>query len=191
MQAQQIRNVRIKVDSGLFSDAKKLLDEPQSMPVWVLAEAFFFFCSQVCISSLIYGLAFLYNCAAYPYNLLIRTIREAKVLAMIDKRIGKRMKQARERLGLTQEELAEKTGLTTNYISTLERGASFPRCEKLIILLNGLETSADAIFCDVVEHSMNYKASELSAELASLPVPAQKRILQMLELMIQQEKDNF
>lgn len=113
------------------------------------------------------------------------------MLAMIDKRIGKRMKQARERLGLTQEELAEKTGLTTNYISTLERGASFPRCEKLIILLNGLETSADAIFCDVVEHSMNYKASELSAELASLPAPAQKRILQMLELMIQQEKENL
>lgn len=52
---------------------------------------------------------------------------------MIDKRIGKRVKQARERLGITQEDLAEKTGLTTNYISTVERGMSFPRCEKLII----------------------------------------------------------
>lgn len=69
---------------------------------------------------------------------------------MIDKRIGKRVKQARERLGITQEDLAEKTGLTTNYISTVERGMSFPRCEKLIILLNGLETSADSIFCDVL-----------------------------------------
>ena len=29
---------------------------------------------------------------------------------MIDKRIGKRLKQARERLGITQEDLAEKTG---------------------------------------------------------------------------------
>ena len=43
---------------------------------------------------------------------------------MIDKRIGKRVKQARERLGITQEDLAEKTGLTTNYISTVERGMS-------------------------------------------------------------------
>lgn len=93
---------------------------------------------------------------------------------MIDKRIGKRIKQARERLGLTQDELAEKTGLTTNYISTLERGASFPRCEKLIILLNGLETSADAIFCDVVEHSISYKASVLSEELNTLPFPSTK-----------------
>ena len=43
---------------------------------------------------------------------------------MIDKRIGKRLKQRREELGLTQEDLAEKLGLTPNYISTVERGAS-------------------------------------------------------------------
>ena len=106
---------------------------------------------------------------------------------MIDKRIGKRVKQCRERLGLSQEEFAEKTGLTANYISTVERGMSFPRCEKLIILLNGLEVSADAIFCDVLDHSTSYKASELSEKLDSLPPQAQKRILQMVELMIQQE----
>lgn len=110
---------------------------------------------------------------------------------MIDKRIGKRVKQARERLGITQEDLAEKTGLTTNYISTVERGMSFPRCEKLIILLNGLETSADSIFCDVLEHSGEAKVSELSKKIADLPPEAQKRILQMVELMIQQEKDNM
>jgi len=102
---------------------------------------------------------------------------------MIDKRIGKRVKQCRERLGISQEELAEKTGLTANYISTVERGMSFPRCEKLIILLNGLEVSADAIFCDVLEHSTSYKSSELSEKLASLSPQAQKRILQMVELI--------
>ena len=91
------------------------------------------------------------------------------VCVMIDNRIGKRIKQCRERLGLTQEQFAEKTGFTANYISTLERGASFPRCEKLITLLNALEVSADAIFCDVVD---------------------QKRIIQMVELMIEQEKNN-
>ena len=99
---------------------------------------------------------------------------------MIDKRIGKRVKQCRERLGISQEELAEKTGLTANYISTVERGMSFPRCEKLIILLNGLEVSADAIFCDVLEHSTSYKSSELSEKLASLSPQAQKRILQII-----------
>lgn len=107
---------------------------------------------------------------------------------MIDKRIGKRVKQCRERLGLSQEEFAEKTGLTANYISTVERGMSFPRCEKLIVLLNGLEVSADAIFCDVLTHATDYQASELSQKLCELSPEAQKRILKMVELMIQQEK---
>ena len=106
---------------------------------------------------------------------------------MIDPRIGKRIKQCREKLGLTQEEFAEKTGLTTNYISTLERGASFPRCEKLILLINALEVSADAIFCDVINHSSQYMVSELSEKIEKLPLDAQKRILNILEIMVQQE----
>lgn len=109
---------------------------------------------------------------------------------MIDSRIGKRIKQCREKLGLTQEQFAEKLGLTTNYISTLERGASFPRCEKLIAIINGLEVSADAIFCDVIEHSNEFKANEVSQKLKGLPAEDQKRILDMLELMIQQAKNN-
>ncbi len=107
---------------------------------------------------------------------------------MIDKRIGKRMKQRREELGLTQEQLAEKLDLTTNYISTVERGASFPRCEKLILLLNGLETSADAVFCDVLTHSTQAKASILSEQIAELPPEEQQRILDMVELMVKQAK---
>lgn len=108
---------------------------------------------------------------------------------MIDKRIGKRIKQCRERLGLTQQQFAEKIGVATNYISTLERGASFPRCEKLILLLNGLETSADAVFCDVLNHSVDYKVSVLSAQISELPVEKQKQIIDMVELMVNQAKN--
>ena len=60
----------------------------------------------------------------------------------------------------------------------------------LITLLNALEVSADAIFCDVVDHSTKYKANKLSEELETLPLDAQKRIIQMVELMIEQEKNN-
>lgn len=94
------------------------------------------------------------------------------------------MKQRREELGLTQEQFAEKLGLTTNYISTLERGASFPRCENLILILNGLETSADAIFCDVLTHSKDYKASILSEQIEQLPTEEQQRILDIVELTL-------
>lgn len=107
---------------------------------------------------------------------------------MIDRRIGQRIKQCREKLGLTQEEFAEKTGFSVNYISTLERGSSFPRCEKLIILLNALEVSADEIFCDVVTHSYRSQAANISVAITALPSESQRRILQILEFLVQQEK---
>ncbi len=109
---------------------------------------------------------------------------------MIDKRIGKRIKECREKLGLTQEQFAEKVGLTPIYISSVERGASFPRCERLVAIINGLQTSADSIFCDVVDYSSEYKSSRLSKDIASLPIESQTRILKMVELMIQLEKEN-
>ena len=107
---------------------------------------------------------------------------------MIDKRIGKRLKQRREELGYTQEQFAEMTGLTINYISTLERGKSFPRCEKLILILNALQTSADAIFYDVLDYASDYRASVLSEMIGTLPFKEQKRILELVEFMIEQSK---
>ena len=108
---------------------------------------------------------------------------------MIDKRIGKRIKQRREQIGLTQEQFAEKLGVAPNYISTIERGASFPRCEKLIAIINGLETSADAIFCDVIDHTTEYRASVLSQKLQALPPADQKRILEIVQFMVQQAEN--
>ena len=105
---------------------------------------------------------------------------------MIDKRVGKRIKQRREQLGLTQEQFAEKLGVATNYISTIERGASFPRYEKLVAIINALETSADAIFCDVVRHSLEYKSYMLLDKMRDLPPEEQNRILETLDFLVQQ-----
>lgn len=105
---------------------------------------------------------------------------------MIDKRVGKRIKQRREQLGLTQEQFAEKLGVATNYISTIERGASFPRYEKLVAIINALETSADAIFCYVVTHSLEYKSYMLLDKMRDLPPEEQNRILETLDFLVQQ-----
>lgn len=110
---------------------------------------------------------------------------------MTDKRIGRRLKECREKIGLTQEQLAEKLGVSPVYISTVERGVTFPRIDRLIALLNTLRAPADAIFCDVLDYSFDYKSSQLSKELSSLPSDDQKRILKMVKLMIQEAKDGL
>ena len=108
---------------------------------------------------------------------------------MVDKRIGRRIKQYREKKGFTQEQLAEKIGVSTNYISAIERGAVFPRCENLISILNSLEISANEIFVDVLVKAYEINASVLSEEIRTLPYEEQRRIFSVVETMIQEAKN--
>ena len=54
---------------------------------------------------------------------------------MADKQVGRRIKERREALGLTQEELAERVDVAPHFISTIERGIAFPRYDKMIVLI--------------------------------------------------------
>ena len=66
------------------------------------------------------------------------------------KKIGKKVKLARIRLGLTQEELAEKLSLSTRYISQIERGISFGTASTIINICRTLGISANELFEDVI-----------------------------------------
>ena len=110
---------------------------------------------------------------------------------MTGKRFGRRFKECREKLGLTQAEFADKVKVPPNYISTVERGGYFPRYDKMIQLLNGLEVSADAVFCDVVDHSMEFRASELSSLLEDIPAEEKQEILEVVEVMIKHAKERI
>lgn len=105
------------------------------------------------------------------------------------KEIGKRFKENRETQELTQAELAEKVGTSVTYISSVERGLSFPRGDKLVAILNALNSSADSVFCDVVQASAKQRASVLYDMLLDLPSKEQNRILETVEFLIRQSKN--
>lgn len=105
------------------------------------------------------------------------------------KEIGKRFKENRETQELTQAELAEKVGTSVTYISSVERGLSFPRGEKLVAILNALNSSADSVFCDVVQASAKQRASVLHDMLLDLSSKEQNRILEIVEFLIRQSKN--
>lgn len=110
---------------------------------------------------------------------------------MVDKRFGEHIKKCRCDLGLTQQEFAERVGLSTGYISALEQGKSFPSYEKLIHIINGLETSADHIFGDLIDHNCCCRSSEVTEKLIVLPPHCQKCILAIMELMIDLVKNQL
>ncbi len=61
--------------------------------------------------------------------------------------IGVQLRQARQRKGLTQEQLAESVGVGVTHISHLETGAGTVSLKVFIAICNRLECSADAVLC--------------------------------------------
>lgn len=68
------------------------------------------------------------------------------------KQFGKKIKEAREKLNLTQFELAEKIGVSQNFLGDIERGIKLPSLGKLIQLSNVLKLSLDSMFSDSLDN---------------------------------------
>lgn len=64
------------------------------------------------------------------------------------KRLGERIRRARKKKRMTQEELGEKTELSTAHIGHIERGTRIPSLEALLSLAAVLGTGLDALLCD-------------------------------------------
>ncbi len=107
---------------------------------------------------------------------------------MIEKDIGKRIQQCRKKRKITQAQLAERVGISTNYLSSLERGIYNIKLELLVAILNELDCSADEVFCDVVKKASSVKATKLSAKLEKLTVEEQYRIYEVVETLIKNAK---
>ena len=102
----------------------------------------------------------------------------------IKKKIGKALQIQRKKKGYTQERFSEILGISTNYLSAVERGVNQLSYEILVHAINVLECSADDIFGEVIDHGMTVKACALDERLNEL-VPAEKaRILAVLETLI-------
>lgn len=61
-------------------------------------------------------------------------------------KIAERLKEARLRLGMTQEELAKKIGVTKGAIANYENGVSLPKVEFLYPLMDALCIDANFVY---------------------------------------------
>lgn len=99
--------------------------------------------------------------------------------------IGKNIRKFREIKKLRQEDLAEKTDLTTNYIGMIERGEKIPSLETFINILNSLGVSADMVLSDVLDNGYTVKDSLLNEKL----VPEDRnRIYEVIDTMMKHSK---
>ncbi|WP_043630235.1 helix-turn-helix domain-containing protein [Nonomuraea candida] len=66
-------------------------------------------------------------------------------------RLGRRIAQRRETLGLTQEELARRSGVEAGYLACLEGGPGLPVRDALARLAEALETTVEGLLGEVAE----------------------------------------
>lgn len=102
--------------------------------------------------------------------------------------IGKNIRKFREIKKLRQEDLAEKTDLTTNYIGMIERGEKIPSLETFINILNSLGVSADMVLSDVLDNGYTFKDSLLNEKLEKLVPEDRNRIYEVIDTMMKHSK---
>ena len=102
--------------------------------------------------------------------------------------IGKNIRKFREIKKLLQEDLAEKTDLTTNYIGMIERGEKIPSLETFINILNSLGVSADMVLSDVLDNGYTVKDSLLNEKLEKLVPEDRNRIYEVIDTMMKHSK---
>lgn len=90
----------------------------------------------------------------------------------VEQSLGRNIQRLRRAKGYTQQQLAEMVGISTNYLSDIERGKNSARIDKLVAVINALGCSADDIFEDVIDHApdidISAKAEQLSPQQAAV-----------------------
>ena len=106
------------------------------------------------------------------------------------KHIGKRIKEIRISKGITQEQLAEKTNLSTTCISRLENEKSMVSLEKLFLISDTLHTNISMILCDYIftSDSQDMDESQLLVQYRQLSFENQQNIKDFIKSMLKNSR---
>ena len=76
--------------------------------------------------------------------------------------LGKRVQARRKLIGLTQQELSEKAGISCSFMGHIERGSRKVSLETLIRLCDVLQVSCDYLLQDSMDADINHSTGSLS-----------------------------
>lgn len=103
---------------------------------------------------------------------------------MDKKELGKKIREARNKCGMTQEALAEKADIGAVYLGEIERGLKMPSVSVFIKLIEALDISADYILRDEVSSGKEYVFDELTEKLSGLTPKQRKAASDILDAYI-------
>lgn len=96
----------------------------------------------------------------------------------LGKRIGAAVGDARRRRDLSQEELAERTELSRNHVSQIERGLRVPSLETMVALAGELGISLDEVVMG--REAGGREASEIAAMVGAIPAELRPLVVDLI-----------
>lgn len=106
---------------------------------------------------------------------------------MDTEKLGARIKEARVKKGMTQEELAEKLGLSVQHISVLERGVKVPKLENFVNIANLLEVDANTLLKESLLYVSDVNVLIRDGALDQLTEKQKSKIKGLVEYMVKAE----
>ena len=103
--------------------------------------------------------------------------------------IGENIRKYRKTKKMTQETLAERAGLSVNYIGSIERGEKLPSLGTFIVILNQLGVTADCILQDVVQANYELKMSLLNEKLSVLSPDQRATVEDVVDVLVRRLKN--
>ena len=98
--------------------------------------------------------------------------------------LGMKLREARNKAGFTQEQLAEKADIGVMYLGEIERGVKMPSMKIFIKLIEALDISADYILRNELPSGKEYVLDEITEKLASLTPKQRKTAVDILDAFI-------
>lgn len=105
------------------------------------------------------------------------------------KSIGPNIRKYRLERGMKQEQLAELTDLSANYIGMVERADKIPSLTTFIHILNALDVSADMVLGDVLNSRYEIRSSLVFDKIGKLSDKNQQLIYSVIEAMLENIKE--
>ncbi len=86
----------------------------------------------------------------------------------ITKSVGKRIQECRQKAGLTQEQLSEKSGISQKHISRIEQGYHDTRFTMIYKIAKALNVPIDTFAIDFEEDNSNIFLSTIRADVENM-----------------------
>lgn len=104
------------------------------------------------------------------------------------KKLGERIRRERGSLGITQEVLSEKAGISVSFFGQIERGERKPSLETVVNIANSLGLTVDFLLADSYRTGTKSLVDELTYLIRETPEKDIKTVIEVTKTILREKK---